>query len=152
MNLRLLAGGLIVSCSIAAGCNYSIDPDYGALGLVDVSGSISLDGAPVANAVVIFEAPDLTFSFGRTDEQGRYELMFNSEKSGVLQGEKTVRIRTSGGVGDEGESSEDSPEAPSDEKVPACYNSQSKIKVTITSDSSTLNFELKSDCSTVGPT
>ena len=80
------------------GCGSSLTPDYGKLDLVNVSGSITLDGQPLPEAIVVFESNDATFSYGRTDDSGNYTLMLNSEKSGVMPGPKIVRIRTSGGT------------------------------------------------------
>jgi hypothetical protein len=83
--------------------------------------------------------------------------MFNSEQSGVLDGPKVVRIGTTLGaedaeaaeagedVGEEGES----PAA--EDRIPACYNAESQLRVTV-SESTTMNFDLKSDCSTRGAT
>ncbi len=131
--------------------------DYSKVDLGEVQGTIQLDGEPLAEAVVIFESPDQTYSYAQTDEHGNYRLMFNSEKSGVTTGTKTVRIRTSGGLGEEAEASleeeEDGGEAgtAAPELVPACYNSNSQLQATVAGGSQTLDFELNSDCSTTGP-
>lgn len=137
-----------------SGCDTTVKTDYSKLGLVDVSGTVTLDGQPLSGATVIFETPDMKYSYGETDSSGNYTMMFNSEQSGVTTGHKTVRIVT-GTVGDEGEGGEEEEgqeEAVSTSMtVPACYNKKSSIEVEVES-SGTFNFDLKSDCSTSGPT
>lgn len=133
-----------------AGCGSGIETDYSHLDLVNVSGTVTYDGKPLPEALVTFEAEDGTFSYGMTDESGHYKLMFNSEKSGVLTGPKTVRIETGVPISDEEGGGEGDVERPRPTvNVPAAYNSQSKLKVTVES-SDTINFDLKSDGSTTG--
>ncbi|MBM4012622.1 MAG: carboxypeptidase regulatory-like domain-containing protein [Planctomycetes bacterium] len=113
--------------------------DYSKAGLVQVGGTVRLGGKPLSGAVVVFENPENgTFSCGRTTEAGRYTLMFDSVQPGVTKGRKTVRIKTTGAVG------EDDPDARAGAKeaVPACYNSQSTLTVEITADSQATDFDL----------
>ncbi len=137
-----------LSLILLAGCGQS-GPDYGSLNLSDVSGTVTLDGKPLAKALVLFEADDQTFSCGLTDDSGNYSLMFNSEQSGITKGPKTVRIWSSRGIpgaseaGSAGEEEGD-PDAPvdKDEKVPVKYNEQSELKRTVEKDTETFDFEL----------
>ena len=55
---------------LLAGCSHPLATDYSKLGLVDVSGRVTLDGDPLAGATVLFEADDQTYSYGRTDASG----------------------------------------------------------------------------------
>jgi len=144
-----VAAGLFV---IMAGCG-RVGPDYSKVDLADVRGEVTLDGQPLVDAVVVFEAPDTTYSFGRTDSAGAYQLMFNSEKSGVTPGPKIVRIRTSGGLGEMSEEGAEDAEgsAKEPEQVPACYNSKSQLKATVESGAHSIDFHLKSDCSVTSP-
>lgn len=146
-----------LACLWMTGCG-GVHTDYSELDLREISGTVTLDGDPVEGAVVVFQAEDKSFSSGVTDDSGYYELMFNSEQSGVLDGPKIVRIGTSLGAedveadeagtdGGDGEATADS----SGERVPACYNGESQLRVTVT-ESTTMNFDLKPDCSTQGPT
>lgn len=116
--------------------------DYSKAGLVDVSGAVRFDGEPLASAIVIFEAPDETFSFARTDAAGRYRLMFDSVMAGVTKGPKTVRIRTLGSLG------EDDPDAQRSgtERVPDCYHSKTTLTVEVTGNSTSTDFDLRGDC------
>ena len=69
--------------------------DYSSLDLVDVTGTVTLDGAPLADAVITFDEPDgRSFSFARTDADGGYEMRFDSDVNGVTPGLKRVQIST----------------------------------------------------------
>lgn len=139
----------LLSCLLlSAGCGGSIEADYSKLDLVDVFGTVTLDGQPLSGATVVFEAPDRTFSSGVTDASGHYSLMFNTEKSGCLTGQKTVRIRfvtdsetPEGEVETEG--TQESPAA-SGQKIPEQYNSKSTLSATVNADQTSFNFDLKS--------
>jgi hypothetical protein len=124
-------------------------PDYGSLNLSSASGKVTLGGEPLSEALVLFEAGDRTFSYALTDGKGRYELMFNSEKSGVTKGAKTVRIWSSRGIpgmAEAGGGSEKGPpeaKSPKIEKVPARYNAKSELTVTVDEDSEEFDFDLE---------
>ncbi|MFM8477451.1 MAG: hypothetical protein ACKOEO_16845, partial [Planctomycetaceae bacterium] len=52
---------------------------------------------------------------------------------------------------EEGEASTEGAQADrKQEQVPECYNGKSTLTVEITPDSTTVDFDLKSDCSTTG--
>ncbi|QDV27822.1 transthyretin-like family protein [Aureliella helgolandensis] len=159
-----LSVGTILGLS---GCSNGLTPDYSKLGLLEVSGTVTLDGDPVAGAGVFFYEPDERYCYGITDASGRYTMMLNSEKSGVTPGEKRVEIYTSrnplgaaapgGDVEEEEEASmplEEDPDGQtakkkkSGELLPACYNADSKLQVEVTASDSAMDFELRSDCST----
>ncbi len=149
--LLALAAGAVSGCGQAG-------PDYDSLDLSTVQGTVTLDSAPLENALVLFEAEDETFSYGLTDNSGRYELMFNSRKAGCLKGGKTVRIWSSRGIpgaaeaggggegddpdGGEGEATGAAPAAA--ERVPAKYNAQSELTATVQNASETIDFDLRS--------
>lgn len=143
---------------LLAGCGGGVHTNYDDLELKEISGTIKLDGQAVAGAAVLFEAEDKSFSYATTDASGYYELQFNSEQSGVLDGSKIVRIGTAANTGDaadegsddEGTASESAEGGSTGERIPACYNTESVLRVTVNS-STTMNFDLKSDCSTTGP-
>jgi hypothetical protein len=154
---RLLRASALVFASLAMPGCFGVSTDYSTVELAQVSGTVTLDGKPLSGVTVLFEASDKTTAFGTTDAGGAYVLQFNTEKAGVTPGEKIVRIR-GGGFGEEADAAEGSEEegaAPSpaaSSGVPACYNSDSKLKATVASGSQTMNFDLKSDCSVTGPT
>ena len=148
-NVRDFASmAMVLVLGVSAGCGGSPSADYASLGLVDISGTVTLDGQPLANAAVQFIDTDETFCTGITDSSGRYTLMLDSRKSGIIPGDKTVRI-TSRVPAEEGAAEEDPDAKPTEtEKVPACYNSNSKLQVKVTQSDSAMDFDLKSDCST----
>lgn len=147
------------SCAIAmallvSGCGSRAKADYSTVTLVKVSGQVLLDGQPVSGAAVIFEdLKDGSQSYGITDSNGLYSLRFDSQTTGVKVGEKQVRIGTSpllvGRVTSE-EVDPDAAESDGDEKVPACYNRESMLKVNLTA-SQTMNWDLTQNCTTRGP-
>lgn len=62
----------------------------------EVSGRVTVDGKPVPNATVSFfpESANGTPSYGATDSDGRYTLMFTRSKSGAMTGKSRVEIVT----------------------------------------------------------
>ncbi|GAA4452314.1 carboxypeptidase-like regulatory domain-containing protein [Novipirellula rosea] len=137
------------------GCGGSLDADYSSIGLVPVSGTVTLDGEPIEGAVVFFEADDRTFSYGTTDDSGHYELKFNSKTTGVTQGPKTVRISTVASTGERGEEDEEesesessAPKAKRTERFPVTYNKKSELQVSVSDSQTTFNFDLRGDGTT----
>lgn len=119
--------------------------DYRSLGLVPVSGVVTLDGQPLAGAAVLFESAERSFSSGTTDKAGRYQLSYSSEQRGVKPGRKTVRIRTRPVATEEptdGGRSEGT--APNPERIPACYNVRSILSADVDARHRTFDFALKS--------
>lgn len=150
----------LACCLFLAGCSATNSIDYGKVTLVNVSGTVTLDGQPLAEAVVTFENQETgTMSFARTNSSGSYTLQFDSEKDGVTPGQKLVRFSTTRTIlglrgedgAEEGEASTEGPQADrKQELVPECYNGKSTLTVEITPDSTTVDFDLTSDCSTTG--
>jgi hypothetical protein len=141
----------IVGLLLLAGCSTGPRMDYSQVELVDATGTITLDGQPLAGAVVTFDGDDGTFSYGLTDSAGHYTLQFDSVKQGVKTGKKTVRISTTRKIlglnsddeagGGEGQKAK-APAAV--ERVPAKYNKNSELTVEVTPDRTEYDFDLKS--------
>ncbi|SFI54958.1 carboxypeptidase regulatory-like domain-containing protein [Planctomicrobium piriforme] len=71
-------------------------------GLVRVTGVVTRNGEPAAQMLLIFTPLESgSPSYGATDEQGRYELMFTSSKRGAQVGEYRVEIRPAELISDE---------------------------------------------------
>lgn len=140
---------------VSTGCG-GPSADYAKLGLVEISGTVTLDGVPVEGAAVYFYEPDERYCFGVTNSRGRYTAMLNSEKSGVTPGAKRVEITTRRNpLGEAAAMAEEDPDAEADkleEKIPAAYNEKSKLEVVIETSDNALDFELKSDGSTASAT
>ncbi len=140
---------LIASLS---GCGISPTTNYGKLDLVSVSGTITLNGQPLAAAVVTFEDPTSgAYSYGLTDSNGRYTLKLDSVKSGVTTGNKIVRVSTARkilGLNSTEEAGEPSIEGsaktqPEPEKVPERYNKKSELTAEVTSSQTKFDFKLQ---------
>lgn len=136
--------------ALAAGCAVGPSADYSELGLLNVGGQITLDNKPLENATVRLESPDATYSYAVTDARGNYTLMLNSEQAGVTAGPKVVRItslptpESNQGEIEELEEGDAPPAATRPERVPACYNQASELRVEITESNRNLDFHLKS--------
>ncbi len=126
--------------------------------IAPVSGVVTLDGDPLANASVVFipavddatgdaGALDLPTAVGTTDKDGRYSLSIptQGEVNGCPVGKFMVSITRSDGVSDE-----DTDELPEDDdefvdEIPARYNEESRLRCTVGPDGTdSANFTLKS--------
>jgi hypothetical protein len=133
---------------VLAGCG---GPNPEEVTLVRANGTVTLDGEPLENAIVVFEAANGVFSYARTDSRGRYVLRFDSKEMGVTPGKKTVRIsmnRRIFGLNSKDEGAPDDPAGGSfpkqpPERVPRKYNSQSELSTEVTPDRTTYDFDLR---------
>ena len=125
-------------------CGCAAD-EYRDLKLVEVSGTVTLDGQPLAGAKVSFFGDDKRDAIGVTDANGRYILMYDSKKAGATQGAKVVRI-TQADVDVEGANPDPptSGEGAVKEPIPARYNRNSELKADVTPSNKTFDFALKS--------
>lgn len=106
--------------------------DTPALG--EVTGKVTLDGQPLANAKVEFIPASGRPSFGESGADGSYRLEYTANYTGAVVGQHTVKIRT-GGYSDAGEVPE---------KLPARYHDQSELQADVKLGSNQLNFDLQS--------
>ncbi|MBA2113117.1 carboxypeptidase regulatory-like domain-containing protein [Bremerella alba] len=109
--------------------------------VVPVSGTVTLDGDPLADALVSFypQEEGKRFSTGTTDASGHYELVYTNDQNGAAIGKHIVKITTATVQGEGG------PARPPKEKLPAKYNDQSELTVDVTSSSAgNTNFDLQS--------
>ncbi|MDR1959163.1 MAG: carboxypeptidase-like regulatory domain-containing protein [Planctomycetaceae bacterium] len=142
--LSLLFAAVLIALQMT-GCQTHARRDFSHLNLVEVSGTITLDGSPLPDVQVFFvDKKTNTHSYGQTNERGEYSLLFDSTKSGVTPGEKLVRI-TSLPQGEEAVSGEGRVVQAKD-KVPAMYNKETTLAVSIDAGKNrqTFDFELKS--------
>lgn len=113
-----------------------------------MTGTVHLDGKPLEGALVTFypqvsgaeAATGAATSMGRTDADGKYELILDRNTKGAQVGKHLVYIETleEGGGGDYGNGR--------GEEVPKRYNSASELNVEVTSGSNTIDFlDLTSD-------
>jgi hypothetical protein len=124
---------------VIAGCS---DDGYAELGLVQVSGKVTLDGQPLANAKVAFEGEDKGASIGMTDSAGGYTLSYDSNTVGVKPGPKTVRITLADANVEGGGVAEGATAVK--ETIPAKYNRQSVLRADVSASNRMFDFDLKS--------
>jgi hypothetical protein len=102
--------------------------------IAPVSGRITLDGKPLEKADVVFQ-PDGSKppASGRTDADGRYQLVYKRGVMGGAIGSNTVRITISSDV------------AANPPNIPARYNSESGLVKEVKSGQNEFNFDLTSN-------
>ncbi len=114
--------------AIMAGCSKA-PSDAPPLG--EVEGVVTLDGAPVEGATIIFEPTTKgAASSGVTDSAGKYKLAYGSNSTGAAIGEHVVRITTMNA---------DQPT----EKLHPFYHARSKLKATVNEGKNTIDFPLE---------
>lgn len=122
--------------AVSAGCGKpSYLPDLGT-----VTGTINLDGQPLANALVWFTPANGRPSGGTTNDNGQYTLEYSVEYPGAVPGTHTVRITR---IDDEDDPLFDPDASP----IPAGYNTESTLKANVQSGSNVFDFDLRSDTS-----
>jgi hypothetical protein len=131
----LLASGIL----LLAGCGGSDGPE-----LIDVSGVVTMDGSPLANASVGFlplgeGVGGTSPSYALTDEDGHYVLQYSLSRDGALPGKYKVQI-SSHQVADPDASPPVEAQA---EVVPIQYNRETTLEIDVPSDS--YDFALKSE-------
>jgi hypothetical protein len=105
----------------------------------EVSGVVTLDGTPLANATIIFTPvaagrPSVAIS----DKEGKYTLMFKEEQPGAELGEHIVTITTGGETYDADDNESENPE-----KVPAKYNLDRSYKQTVEDQDNKIDLVLE---------
>jgi hypothetical protein len=109
--------------------------------LADVNGLVTLDGQPLPMATVVFQ-PDSAgpASYGLTDDQGRYKVMYDVGRTGAVIGMHTVKISTY----QEKDPDADPPIAAAPEILPARYNKTSELRAQVTDGVNEIDFPLES--------
>lgn len=102
--------------------------------LATVTGTVTLDGEPLAGANVMF-TPQAggALSSGTTDDQGRYELRYGAAETGAAIGRHKVRISKHGTGSD------------TTDAVPEKYNAATTLEREVTEGANQLDFELTTD-------
>jgi hypothetical protein len=108
-------------------------------GLVEASGKVTLDGQPLADALVEFIPQGATgvVSMGRTDRDGNYYMMASRTAKGASVGVNKVRITTYEILDLQGK------QQMVPERVPTKYNSETVLSVTVAETGmNQFNFDL----------
>jgi hypothetical protein len=120
---------LLLAAAFSLGCGSSLPENMGR-----VSGQVTLDGAPLADALVTFAPTDPSGStmLAKTDSNGNY-------RGETHVGQHAVSIVTYRA----GNPDSDPPREPVPEKVPVNYNVKSELKVEVKPGDNTHDFPLK---------
>lgn len=140
LSRMIVSATFLAAVTLLAGCGSDL-PELGT-----VTGIVTLDDKPLADATVVFEPENDRFSQGFTDAEGRYELMYKVGVAGAALGKHTVRITKFEGGG-EGEEEDDPAGADGEEAksiVPAAYNTQTTLTEEVKSGSQEIDFKLSS--------
>jgi hypothetical protein len=127
-HLSLVLGNCLV---LLVGCNTPEHPDVGR-----VSGVITLNGQPLAEATVMFQPTQGRASIATTDSAGKYSLTYLDGVPGALLGTHKVIIRTE-------IPGEDGQPPIAKEKLPKKYHELTELTAEVKKGSNTFNFELK---------
>ncbi|HEY2416229.1 MAG TPA: carboxypeptidase-like regulatory domain-containing protein [Pirellulaceae bacterium] len=128
---------LLLLLAAMAGCESS-GPQ-----IASVSGRITMDGKPLANATVVFTPENGRPAGARTDENGNYSLHFTEGRRGAIPGPNTVQITT---VRDPEQDENGKTVVPAaKETIPMEYNAASMLTFTVEPKKRNVaNFDLKS--------
>lgn len=144
MTQRALIGSALLVFIPAVGVGLS--GCTGGVDLGEVSGTVTLDGAPLAQAQVYFlPAAGGRPAMATTDAEGNYKLFFDNFKYGALVGRHEVKISTfypPSANFDEDDKLVRTPERP--ERLPKRYHEQTELSAEIKSGKNVCNFDLKS--------
>jgi hypothetical protein len=139
MSRLMQSAAALLAALLVAGCGGVGDTPK----LAPVEGTVTLGGEPLRDALVSFTptgegAP----SYGRTDDNGWYELIYSRTDKGAMLGEHRVEISTY--VPGDGTDEEDSV-AYVAEKVPARYNVNTELKRAVETGGNVHDFELEAE-------
>lgn len=89
---RLMISIVVVNAvtALCVGCGGTTGPE-----LAEVYGKVSLDGQPLAKVSLQFipDGESGSPSYGVTNAEGEYELLFSAERSGAMVGRYQVEIQ-----------------------------------------------------------
>jgi hypothetical protein len=122
----------LLSALLLNGCG-SEGPELGS-----VSGTVTLDDRPLAEAIVEFQPAAGSPSEGVTDSSGSYQLRYTAKKKGARLGTHQVRITLSTRTDAHGQKV-DVPQL-----LPARYNRDSELTAEVKPGSNELDFPLRS--------
>jgi hypothetical protein len=133
--VRWISLSWVLTSLVVTGCS------GGRSDLADVSGTVRLDGQPLPMATVVFQ-PDSAgpASYGLTDQQGRYNVLYDVGRSGAVIGMHTVKITTY----QERDPDADPPIAATPEILPDRYHKSSELRVQVTDGVNEIDFPLES--------
>lgn len=87
MMFRICQFALILAVLLFHGCGGAERPP-----LARVTGIVTVGGTPLADAKVTFTPEEGRPSFGNTDSNGRFELVYTADSKGAMLGKHIARI------------------------------------------------------------
>jgi hypothetical protein len=124
-----------------AGCGQS-GPE-----LADVTGTITLDGQPLPKVGVVFRpvGPGASPSYGGTNKEGKYTLLYSQDKKGAMPGEYEVDLEVTRYTKSEIEQMKaEGNEPPPPVTIPKKYRQSGVLKATVKPGPNTIDFALDS--------
>lgn len=138
---------LMTALLMAAGCSRPVDRPA----TFPVSGTVTLDGRPLADALVIFQADGAKYwAEGRTDDAGGYALMTFAPADGAVPGTYQVAITKYEDAASVPEQVRERPDYIPRNLLPARYAAAKSSGFTVTveprteADANKFDFSLKS--------
>lgn len=107
--------------------------------IIEVTGTVTMGGSPVADAQVQFTPNEGRPSFGTTDAEGKYRLEYTSGRYGAVPGRHRVSINKAVVQGEFAPGEE--PEA--EDPIPAKYNDNSTLTADVSADATVHDFQLE---------
>lgn len=123
---------LVLGAFLLAGCGGPEHPEVGR-----VSGVVTLNGQPLAEATVMFQPTEGRASIATTDSAGKYSLTYLDGVPGAKLGAHKVIIRTE-------IPGEDGQPPIAKEKLPKKYHEQTELAAEVKPGSNTFDFPLTS--------
>ena len=120
---------VVLACHVVlifTGCSSSDQPELG-----DVNGAVTIDGKPLAGAIIVFKPDVGRAATGITDPEGNYEdLEYLYGVAGAKVGPNTVSFEYEIGA--------------SGPPIPSKYAANSELKVDVKAGANTFDFSLDS--------
>lgn len=141
---RLLVMTLTGVLAGTVGCSRASDQPE--LGLV--SGSVTLDGAPLPGVTITFSPNDGRPAMGQTDVEGSYKLTYIRDTPGCKVGRSRVQIgNTEESVVTEfleleGDDLIQNPRRAKSKRIPSRYNTKSQLEAVVQPGQNTFDFSL----------
>ncbi len=128
-----------------AGCGRGDQPDLGL-----VTGTVTMDDAPLKGVQVMFSPENGRPAIGMTDAEGKYTLKYIRDSMGCKVGPNKVEIGLAEGddVDATSDASEDAapkkPRKSSKPRIPARYNSNTELTADVKPGENVFDFKLES--------